>query len=142
MDDLGSSFQYDENNYMVAEEMEEYALASTEVAYEDTGEQATMGFMAEGGWFHDGNVSQWWDQKHPLFTSQTFSDNTNWETADMHMSVEEEAIRKVTGRVNAPLEWWGCTNSSSYHVDRLHTYSNCPNNMYPDMEERAKRSLQ
>ena len=49
MDDLGSSFQYDENNYMVAEEMEEYALASTEVAYEDTEEQATMGFMAEGG---------------------------------------------------------------------------------------------
>ena len=49
---------------MVAEAMEEYALASAEAAYEDTMEQAPMGFMATGGGFHDGNVSHWWDQKH------------------------------------------------------------------------------
>ena len=38
MVDLGISFQSEESNYMVAEEMEEYALASAEAAYKDTGE--------------------------------------------------------------------------------------------------------
>ena len=35
--ELGSSFQSDEINYMVAESIEEYALASAEAAYEDSG---------------------------------------------------------------------------------------------------------
>ena len=39
---------------MVSEVMEEYALDSAEVAYEDLGLQAPMGFMAAGGVFHDG----------------------------------------------------------------------------------------
>ena len=50
---------------MEEEALEEYALASEEMAYEDTGEYARMGFMAVGGGFHDGNDSQWWDQKDP-----------------------------------------------------------------------------
>ena len=62
---LGSSFQFEEINYMVAEAMEEYALASAEAAYKDPWEQATMRFMAKGGGFNDGNVYHWWDQKHP-----------------------------------------------------------------------------
>ena len=62
-----------------------------------------MGFMATGGVFHDENVSHWWDQKHPLFTSNTCSENTIWETAAVHMSVSEEVIKKEVGRVNAPL---------------------------------------
>ena len=33
---------------MVAEAMEEYFLAFVEAAYEDPGEQASMGFMATG----------------------------------------------------------------------------------------------
>ena len=33
---LGSSFQYEENNYMVAEALEEYALASAEGAKNDS----------------------------------------------------------------------------------------------------------
>ena len=61
MDGLGTSFQSEESNCMVAEVMEEYALASSEDAYEDLGEQAQMRFMAEGGGFHDGNVSHYWD---------------------------------------------------------------------------------
>ena len=32
-------------NFLVAEKMEEYALAYAEVAYENTGEHAPMGFM-------------------------------------------------------------------------------------------------
>ena len=64
MSGLGSSFKYEEINYMIAEAMEEYALASSEAAYEDPEEQARMGFMVEGGGFHDGNVSHWWNQKH------------------------------------------------------------------------------
>ena len=45
---LGSSFQYEEINYMVAEAMEEYALDSTEEDYEDPGEHAQMKLMALG----------------------------------------------------------------------------------------------
>ena len=47
---------------MVAEEIEEYALASSEAAYEDLGEHALMGFIAAGRGFHDGNASHWWDK--------------------------------------------------------------------------------
>ena len=49
MDGLVSSFQSEEINSMVAKAMGEFALASAEVAHEDPGEQAPMGFMAEGG---------------------------------------------------------------------------------------------
>ena len=101
-----------------------------------------MVFVVAGGGFHDGNASHWWDQKHHLFPSHIFSENTNWETAAIHISVAEQAIRKATGRVNAPLECWGCTNSPIYHAYRFHTYRNCPNNMYPDVAERVKRSIQ
>ena len=62
-----------------------------------------MVFMATGGVFHDGNDSHWWDQKHPSFPSQSSSENNNWDTTAVHMSVLEEAIRKATGRVNYPL---------------------------------------
>ena len=62
-----------------------------------------MGFMAEGGEFHDGNVYHCWEKKHPSFPSYTFSEGTNWETAAVNMSVAEDAIRKSTVRVNAPL---------------------------------------
>ena len=53
------------------------------------------------------------------------------------MSVSKEAIRKSTGRVNSPLECWGCSNSPIYHADRFYMYRNCPNNTYPDVSERA-----
>ena len=45
--------------------MEEYVFASTEAAYEDSGEYVPMGSMDTGGGFHDGNAYHWWDQKHP-----------------------------------------------------------------------------
>ena len=50
---------------MVAGSMEEYALASEKVPYEDQGEHMPLGFMASGEVFNDGNVSHWWYQKHP-----------------------------------------------------------------------------
>ena len=46
---FGSSFHSKESNSMVAEAMGKYVLASTGTAYEDTGEQAPMGFLAAGG---------------------------------------------------------------------------------------------
>ena len=107
MDGLGSSFQSEESNFMVAESMEEYVLASAEAAYEYPREQAPMGLLTAGGGFHDWNVSHWWDQKQPSFPIQTFSDNNNWETAAVHMSGAEYSIRKSTGRVNAPMECRG-----------------------------------
>ena len=69
--------------------MEEYALASEKVPYEDQGEQMPLGFMASGEVFNDGNVSHWWYQKQPSFNSQDFSEDTNWETTAIQTSVEE-----------------------------------------------------
>ena len=100
---LGSIFQSEEINYMVAEAMEGYVLASAEAAYEYPGEQAPMGFIASGGGFHYGNSSHQCYQKHLSYPGQTCSDNTNWDTAAVHMSVSEESIRKATCRVNALL---------------------------------------
>ena len=45
MSGLESSFQYEEKNCMVVEALEEYILASVEVAYEEPGEKAPMGLM-------------------------------------------------------------------------------------------------
>ena len=53
-----------------------------------------MGSMVTGGGSHDAKYFHWWYQKHPLFPIQTFSENPNWVTADVHMSVAEEATRK------------------------------------------------
>ena len=50
--------------------------------------------MAPGGYFFDGNAAHWADQKQTSFTRSTYSDNTNWETAAVCISVVDEAIRK------------------------------------------------
>ena len=106
--DLRSSFQAETNNSMVAETMEQYSLASTESAYENPGEQSTMGFMALGGDFQvSENISPWMDRKRSDFPSLTGTYNTNWDTAFVHMSVAEESILKETGRFNTPVECWG-----------------------------------
>ena len=60
----------------------------------------------------------------PLISSQTCSENTNWETYSVHTSKTKEVIRKTTGRVNAPLECWRFTNFPRYHADKFHTYRN------------------
>ena len=105
-------------------------------------EQVPMGFMASGGRFNDGNTSNWLYQKRPSFPNQTFSENTNWDTASVCISVAKEATRKATGRVNAPLEFWGCNNSPIYNADRFHTYSNFSNKMDLDVVECVKLSMQ
>ena len=66
MSGLVSSFQYKESKSMVMESMEQYSLASEEVAYEYPWERAPMGFMSAGLVFHDVNASHYWEQKHPL----------------------------------------------------------------------------
>ena len=59
---------------MVLESLEKYVLDSGELAYENTRQQAQMGFIASGGEFHDsGNTFQWADQKHPSSTILNFS---------------------------------------------------------------------
>ena len=122
---LGSRLQSGNNNYMVSEAQEEYALDSAYAAYEDPGKQATMGFMVSGEEYYEaGNYSHCLDQKHTSFTSPTSLENINWETADMCISVAKETIRKATGRVNPPLECWGCTNPPRYHGDWFQTYMN------------------
>ena len=93
---------------MVAERMEEYALASSEEAYESTGEQELIGFMELGREIQGSeNTPPWMDRKRSSLPSLTGTNNTNWETAAVHLSVAENAIRRETGRFNAPLEFWG-----------------------------------
>ena len=58
------------------------------------------------------------------------------------MNAVEDIIRKKIDRANAPLEFWGCTNSPIYYAERFHTDSKCPNKIEPDMEDRAKWSNQ
>ena len=60
----------------------------------------------------------------------------------VHTSVAKDAIIKATGRVNSPLEYWGCTTSPRDHADRFHTYRNYTNKMYQDMAERENMSIQ
>ena len=90
-----------------------------------------MVLIASGGGFHDGNYSNCWDHKYTSFTNQNCSENTNWETSALCMSVAEEAIRKAICTVNTPMEFWGCTKPPRYHTDRFHTYRNFPNKMGP-----------
>ena len=87
------------------------------------------------------NTSPLMDQNLSSFTSLTGTNNTNWETTDMHISVAEDTIRKATGRLNTPLECWGCTISPIYHAERFYTYRNCPNERDPDVTEREKQSI-
>ena len=62
---LVSSLQSGNNNYMVSESLEGYALDSAYAAHEDPGKQAPMGFMVSGGEYHKaGNSSHCLDQKH------------------------------------------------------------------------------
>ena len=75
--ELDSRFQYGYNKSSIAEALEEYALSSAEVAYEDIGKHAPMGFISSGGEFHEAeNDSHWLDHKHPSFTIPNYSENT------------------------------------------------------------------
>ena len=128
---------------MVAGEIEYYALAFSEAAYENPGEQAPMGFMSSGGEIQGSeNTSPWMDQKKSSFPYLTGTNDTNWETADVHTSVVEEAIIKASGRLKIPVECWGCTNYPKFHADRFHTYINCPNKRDPGVSERSKQLIQ
>ena len=80
--------QAEENKFMVAETMDEYALASAEATYENPGEQAPMGFVESGGKIQGSeNTYLWMDQKRSSFLSLTGTNNTNWETSSVHISV-------------------------------------------------------
>ena len=57
------------------------------------------------------------------------------------MNVAEESIIKSTGRINAYLECWRCTNSPRYNAYRFHTYINYPNKMDPDFTEGEKKPI-
>ena len=81
------------------------------------------------------------DWKFSSFPSLTGTENTNWYTTSVHMSVAEESIRKSIGRFNTPLECRGCTNYPIYHADSFHTYRNCPNKRYRDVSEQANQSV-
>ena len=69
---LISRFQSEGKIYMVAETLEDYALASSEAAYENLGEQEPMGLMAVGREIQvSENTPPWMDCKHSSFPSRT-----------------------------------------------------------------------
>ena len=99
--------------------------------------------MASGGEIQGSeNTPPWMEQKRSSFHSLTGTENTDWDTAVVHMSVDEEVIIKATGSFNNPVEYWGCNNSPRYHTDTFHTYINCPNKSSLEVSEQAKQSIQ
>ena len=58
------------------------------------------------------------------------------------MSASEESMIKSKVRGNSPLDLWGSTNSTRYHTDRFHTYSNWPNNMESGVAELKNKEIQ
>ena len=99
-----------------------------------------MRFMASGGEIQESeNTPPWMERKRSSFPSLTGTDNTNWQTADVQMSVDKEATIKATGRFNTCVECWGCTNPPRYHKGRFHTYRNCNNNRDPDVAEQENK---
>ena len=73
---LGSIFKSEENIFLSAETLEEYALASTEAAYVNTGEQALIGLMGLGGEIQGSeNISPWMDHKVSSLLSSTGTAN-------------------------------------------------------------------
>ena len=67
-----------------------------------------MGLMEAEVIVCGGNAAHWWNQNRPSFPSHTCSDIINWETAAVHMSLKEEAIRKATVRFNPLMKCYGC----------------------------------
>ena len=58
--------------------MDQYALTSAEAAYENTGEQAPMEFMASGGEIQGSeNTFPWMERKCSSFSSLTGTENIN-----------------------------------------------------------------
>ena len=75
-----------------------------------------MGIMDSSGEIcGEGNAFNCMDQKNPKLTSLTATFNNMWENAYVGMIVDKEEIIKETGRANAPLECWGCTNTPRNH---------------------------
>ena len=90
---------------MVLETMEEYALASAEADFENLEEQAPVVFVASG-WKNQvsENTPPWMDRKCSYLPSPTGTENTNWDTAAVCMGMDEEYIKKATGRLHTPVE--------------------------------------
>ena len=109
-----------------------------EASYENPGQQSAMGLIDLGGEIQGSeNTPPWMDQKRSSFPSLTGTDNTNWDTVAICMSMVEDAIRKPTDSFNTPVDFWGCTNYPKYYADRFHTYRNCPNKWDLDVAERS-----
>ena len=101
-----------------------------------------MVFMASGREIQGSeNAFTQMDRKLLSFPSRTGTNNTNWETSEVQMSVAEESTRKEIGRFNTPMECWGCTNPPRQHVCRFHTYINFPRKRDPDVSEQANQSI-
>ena len=123
--------------------MNNHSQTSIEVDYENPGEHSPMGFMELGKEIHGSeSASPQMDWKNSSFLYLTRTKNTRWETADVCMSMSEEAMRKATGRFTAPVDCWGCTNPPRYHMYRFHTKRNFHNKRDLDVAEQEKQSIQ
>ena len=88
------------------------------------------------------NTSPWMDQKRSSLTSRNDINNYRYYTVAVCMIVSEQAIINSTGRFNAPLDFWGCTDSPRYHTDRFHAYKKFPNKRDLYVAQQSKKSIQ
>ena len=85
---LSGSFQYEGNNSVVAETLEEYELASAEAAYENRGEQAPIVFMELYGEIQGSeNTPPLMERKLLSLPFLTGTENSRWYTAAVCMSI-------------------------------------------------------
>ena len=66
------------------------------------------------------------DEKHSSFKFPTVTNKARYDNASVCVIVDEEVIRKLIGRFNAPMECWGFTNYPRYHAYKFHAYRNYP----------------
>ena len=56
------------------------------------------------------------------------------------LSPAESALRNASG-VERPIECWGCTGHGTHHVNRFHSFRDCPNRYDPEVRSLAFRRM-
>jgi hypothetical protein len=56
------------------------------------------------------------------------------------LSPAESALRNASG-TERPIECWGCTGHTTHHVNRFHSFRDCPNKYNPEVRRTAFRRM-
>ncbi|KAI2492156.1 hypothetical protein MHU86_22421 [Fragilaria crotonensis] len=78
-------------------------------------------------------------EQHTLL--QNWMNGDDWNTFTCcFLSPAENALRNASG-TDRPLECWGCTGHATHHVNRFHSFRDCPNKYDPDVRRTAFRRM-